>query len=130
MSGIKQINDLTLRANNEVVAYTASTIKPTHGKGEFTMRNAALGGGQTELIFSVDIQTKFGGLKFSLPCTDTSVALVDLWKDNKNDNVFEVIGNDVDYNRIFTQAAVMNDPEFDFSTEGDVEVEIKSNPAQ
>ncbi len=130
MAGKKQINDVTLLANNEVVGYEGDTLKPMHGKGESQIRNAVIGGGETEQIFSIDIATKFSSLKFSLPCTDTSVDLVDSWKDNENNNVFELIGNNVNYNRIFTQCAVTNEPEFDFSTEGAVEIEIKGNPAQ
>lgn len=130
MAGKKQINDVTLLANNEVVCYEPNTLKPMHGKGEFSMRNAVVGGGETEQIFSQDLTTKFSSLKFSLPCTDSVVDLVDGWKDNGNDNVFELVGNNVDYNRIFTQCAVINEPEFDFSNEGAVEIEIKGNPAQ
>lgn len=130
MSGKKQINDVSLRANNELVAYEPNTLKTTHGKGESSIRNTVLGGNETEGVFSKDIATKFGGLKFSLACTDDNVALVDRWKDDDNNNVFEVIGGDVAYNRIFSKAAVTNDPEFDFSTEGAVEIEVKSNPAQ
>lgn len=130
MAGKKQINDITLRANNDVVGYEANTLKIKNGKGEYQIRNVVIGGGESEQIFSIDISTKFGELKFSLPCTDDSVALVDGWKDNLNDNVFELIGTNVSYNKNITQAAVMNDPEFDFSTEGVVEVEVKGNPAQ
>lgn len=130
MAGKKQINDVTLLANNEVVGYEPNTLKPMHGKGESQIRGAVIGGGQSEQIFSVDISTKFSSLKFSLPCTDSSVALVDGWKDNENNNVFELVGNNVVYNKIFTECAVTNEPEFDFSNEGSVEIEIKGNPAQ
>jgi hypothetical protein len=126
-----QNNDITILVNNKTIAYTADTLNSKDGLGVFSIRNSIVGGGQTEQVFSQDLATKVGMVKFSLPTTTENEALVRSWKINKNNNVVELIGaGGEDFTKIFTQAAILGDPEFNYATDGDVEVEFNSNPAQ
>ena len=126
-----QLNNVAILVNNDIIAYEANTLSYADGFGEFNVRNAVIGGGQVEQVFSEDLATKFGMVKFSLPSTDDSAKLVREWKNNRNNNVVELMsatgGN---FTRIFTQSSIQGDPEVNLSTDGTVEVEFRSNPAQ
>lgn len=126
-----QLNNVSILVNNDIVAYEANSLSYHDGIGEYSTRNAVVGGAQTEQIFSEDLSTNFGMVKFSLPSTEENANLVRQWKLNRNNNVVELVGPDGgDFNRIFTQAGIMGNPEVNMSTDGVVEVEFRSNPAQ
>jgi hypothetical protein len=126
-----ELNNIAILVNNDIIAYEANTLSYADGFGEFSVRNAVVGGGQTEQIFSEDLATKFGMVKFSLPSTNDSAKLVRDWKSNRNNNVVEIMSaTGGDFTRIFTQASIQGDPEVNLSTDGNVEIEFKSNPAQ
>ena len=126
-----QLNDIVILVNNEQIAYTADSLSWKDGLGESSTRNAVAGGGETEQIYSEDLATKVGMVKFSLPTTAENVALVRGWKLNKNDNVVELIGASGDtFTKIFTQASLKDDPESSAATDGNIELDFSSNPAQ
>lgn len=127
-----QLNDVSTFVNDEIVAYEPNTLSYDDGFGEYNVRNAVIGGGQTEQIFSEDLASKFSMVKFSLPSTEDSAKLIRQWKSNKNNNVVELQSSTggAQFTRIFTQASIQGNPEINLSTDGTVEVEFKSNPAQ
>ena len=126
-----QLNDIILLVNNEQVAYTPDSLSWSDGFGEYSIRNAVVGGGQTEQIFSKDLSTKFGMVKWSMPTIDENEAYKRAWKSNDNNNVVELVGPPGStFSKIFTQAAMTNDPESTAATEGQIEVTFNSNPAQ
>ena len=71
-----QLNNVAILVNNDIIAYEANTLSYADGFGEFVIRNAVVGGGQTEQVFSEDLATKFGMVKFSLPSTEDGAKLV------------------------------------------------------
>jgi len=126
-----QMNDIGVIVNNVVVAYTADSLSWNEGFGEYAIRNAIIGGGQTEQIFSKDLATKVGLVKFSMPTTSENDSLKREWKNNDNSNVVELIGPiGSGFTKIFTSAAILNDPESNAATDGSIEIEFSSNPAQ
>ena len=126
-----QLNNIAVLVNNDIVGYTADTLAWKDGFGEFAVRNAVVGGGQTEQIFSEDLNTKFGMVKFSMPTTEDNEKNKRAWKVNKNNNVVELVGPPgTTFTRIFTQASILEDPESNAATDGNIEVEFRSNPAQ
>ncbi len=126
-----QMNDITVQVNDEPVAYTADSLSWKDGFGEYATRNAVIGGGQTEKIFSKDLATKFGMVKFSMPTTEGNEKLKRAWKTNDDNNVVELIGpSSSKFTRIFTLAAILEDPESSAATDGNIEIEFNSNPAQ
>lgn len=126
-----QLNNLTIFVNNEVVSYEADSLSYHDGFGEYSVRNAVVGGGQTEQVFSEDLATRFGMVKFSVPSTTDSATLIRQWKANKNNNVVELQGQveGVQFTRIFTQASILGNPEVNMATDGSAEIEFNSNPA-
>lgn len=127
-----QLNDVAVLVNNDITAYEANTLSYADGFGEYSVRNAVVGGGQTEQVFSQDLSTQFGMVKFSIPATEDSAALVRAWKSNRNNNVVELqsASGSAQFTRIFTQASIQGDPEVNLSTDGTVEIEFRTNPAQ
>lgn len=126
-----QLNNVAIQVNDEAVAYEGNTLSYQDGFGEYNVRNAVVGGGQTEQIFSEDLTTKFGMVKFSLPSTEDSAALVREWKNNLNNNLVVLSSSTggAQFTRNFTQASIQGDPEVNLSTDGTVEIEFRSNPA-
>ena len=126
-----QLNDITILVNDNAVAYTADSLSWKDGLGDSSVRNAVVGGGQTEQVFSKDLATKFGMVKFSMPTTEENEANKRAWKLNDNNNVVELIGpSNGSFTKIFTLAAILEDPESNAATDGNIEVEFNTNPAQ
>lgn len=126
-----QLNDIVLLVNNVQVAYTADSLSWKDGFGDYSIRNAVVGGGQTEQIFSKDLSTKFGMVKFSMPTTEENEANKRAWKANDNNNVVELIGPPgSNFTKIFTLGAILEDPESNAATDGNIEIEFQTNPAQ
>ena len=126
-----QLNDIIILVNNEQIAYTADSLSWKDGLGDSNTRNAVVGGGQVEPIFSQDLATKVGMVKFSMPSTIESDGLKRTWKLNNNANVVELVGPaGSSFSKIFTAAAIQDDPEVSAGTDGNVEIEFRGNPAQ
>ena len=45
-----QLNNVAILVNNDIVAYEANTLSYDDGFGEYNVRNAVIGGGQTEQV--------------------------------------------------------------------------------
>ena len=126
-----QLNDITILVNNTAVAYTADSLSWKDGLGDYSIRNAVVGGGQTEQVFSQDLSSKKGMVKFSMPSTVENEGNKRAWKVLKNGNVIELIGpSGSGFSKVFTQGAIIGDPETNASTDGDIEIEFESNPSQ
>jgi hypothetical protein len=126
-----QLNDIAILVNNQQVAYVADSLSWKDGFGDYSIRNAVVGGGQTERVFSQDLASKFGMVKFSMPSTVENEANKRAWKVNKDQNVVELIGaSGSKLAKIFTGAAIIEDPETNAATDGNIEVEFNTNPAQ
>jgi len=126
-----QLNDITILVNNVAVAYTADSLKWKDGSGVYSVRNAVIGGGETEQVFSKDLASKFGSVAFSMPTTEENEANKRAWKLNDNNNVVELIGPaSGSFTKIFTEASILEDPESNAATDGNIEIDFNSNPAQ
>ena len=126
-----QLNDVIILVNDVQVAYTADSLSWKDGFGTYSVRNAVVGGGQTEQVFSKDLSSKFGMVKFSMPTTEENEALKRAWKANSNNNVIELVGaSGSKFTKVFTQGAILDDPESNAATDGNIEVEFNTNPAQ
>lgn len=126
-----QLNDIIILVNNEQIAYTADSLSWKDGFGEYSVRNAVVGGGQTEQVFSQDLSTKTGMVKFSMPTTVENEALKRVWKAGLNNNVVELIGpNGTNFSKVFASATLINDPESNAATDGNIEIEFTTAPAQ
>jgi len=125
-----QLNDIIVLVNNTQVPYTADSLSWKDGFGTYVTRNAVLGGGQTERIFSKNLESKKGMVKFSMPSIIANEAHKRAWKSNDDQNVVELVGpTGSGWSKVFTGAAILEDPETSAAADGDIEVEFESNPA-
>ena len=126
-----QLNNAILLMNDVQFAYTADSLTIVEGLGESSSRNAVVGGGETLQIFSEDLGSRVGQANFTMPSISDNSKLARAWKLNKNNNVLEVIVPGPEgFSKIFTQAIVTNDIETSLATDGNITIEIRSNPAQ
>lgn len=126
-----QIADALVTVNNNPVAIIPNSLSFKEGLGEQKVRAASAGGGNVEQIYANDIETNFGMVKFSLPSTIANVEVVRAWKVNRNQNLVQIVATNADgtLSRTFSQASLLNDPEANLTSEGNIEVEFNSNPA-
>ena len=125
-----QLNDVIVLINNEQLAYTADSLSFSLGKGEASVRSATAGGGQVDVIYSQDLSTRVGMVKLSLPSTESNIAFVKTVKSNRNANVVELIGpTGSKFTATFSGMALINEPEFNLSSDGNIELDIQGNPA-
>ena len=126
-----QLADLLVTVNNDPVAIIPNSLDYTEGLGEQKTRAASAGGGQTEQIYSNDIESNFSTIQFAIPATIENIKRARAWKANRNNNVIQLVGSNADgsFTRTFTQAAILNDYTVALGSETDIPVEFKSNPA-
>lgn len=126
-----QLADATVLVNDEVVAIMPNSLKITEGLGEQSVKAASIGGGAVEQIFARDVETAIGKVMFDVPTTPETVALQRTWKVNGNQNVVQIAGSTIEgtLTRTYTQAAMIGDPEIEFSTEGVINIEFAANQA-
>lgn len=123
---MRQLNNLNLVINNDLVAYEGNTIKLKRGTGEKKVRSAVIGGNQTVPVNSSDLTTRKGMIVFSLPTTVESAALVAQWTSNDGRNAVQLIDAEGStYSESLTAATVINEPEFNYNDDGSVEIEFE-----
>lgn len=124
-----QLTDATLLINNEAIAIIPSSLKFTEGLGEQTMRAASTGGGETETVFSNNVETNISDLMFELPTTPENIRLARSWKTNQDRNAATIAGStpEGDVTRTFTKAALVNNYEVAIGSETNIPIEFKAN---
>ena len=127
----EQLSNAAVIVNNVPVAIIPNTLAFTEGLGEQNIRAASSGGGQTEQVFSENIEMRYSTVKFELPGTIENIALARGWKVNKNQNLIQISGRTSDgtLSRTFSQAALLTDYEVPLSSDGNITLEFRSNPA-
>lgn len=126
-----QISDPSIVVNNLPVAVVPNSVAYTEGFGEQDILVQSAGNGVIEQVFSDNVETNLSMVKFSLRSTVANIALARQWKANRNTNAVTLTAttDDGTLTRTFSNAAITNDPEVNFASDGVIEVEFKSNRA-
>ncbi len=126
-----QLTDATFIVNDEPVATIPNTTAFTEGLGEQSMKAASIGGGAVEQIYANDLETNFAMVKTEIPSTPENIELVKTWKNNRNQNVVQIIGETPEgtLTRTFAQAALTSDYEVGIGTDATIPVDFKSSQA-
>lgn len=132
MASKTQLNNIALYINGDQFPYEADSLEWVDGFGDYQIRNLVVGGNVTEQVFSEDIKTKVGEIKFNLPTTISMVKAVRSLKLARNTNEIQLVGtaNGETLALVFTQAAIINNPSNKAATEGTIDLEWQSNPSQ
>lgn len=125
------LTSASIEVNDEPQVITANTLTVNLGGGESDVKGASKGGSVVP-VFSENIETKIGEIKYESPSTESTVENVKSFKDNGPANVVRVTGigpNGARVNLTFKSAALVNNPEIAFQSEGQTTFEWKSAPA-
>lgn len=125
------LNDPQVTLNDELLTVVANSVSYTGGDGERSVKAAGTGGGKAVLTISENVETKISTAKFSVFATVENVDIVEQATKRLNNNVLVIAGTDAFGNSLrktFTNATVMNNPEFKLQTDGQIDVEMSSDP--
>ena len=95
------------------------------------MAIAGTGGGAAVLTISENVETKIATAKFSLFTTVDNADTIEQAIKQLNNNVLVIAGTDPfgnDLRKTFTNAVITNNPEFNLQADGQIDVEMSSDP--
>ena len=123
-----QISDPSIVVNNVGVRVVPNTVGYTEGFGDQEVLVESGGNGDIEQVFSDNVETNIGMIKFSLRATTRNIELARGWKVNKNRNTITMTAttDDGTVNRTFAKAVLVNDYEVGLAADGTLELEFKS----
>jgi hypothetical protein len=118
--------------NNQVINIVPNSCSFTEGYGEQSMRVQSAGGGVVSQVYSNNVEARLSSLKFKLYATADNIALALSWKQNLNNNAISLTGQtstNTYISRVFNNAAILNDYEVNAQTDGNLDIEFKSDQA-
>jgi len=125
------LTNASVEVNDEPQVIMANTVSVILGLGESDMKGGSKGGAVIP-IFSENIETKIGEVKYESPSTETIIENVKAFKDNGPANVVRVTGigpAGARINLTYKSAALVNEPEIALQSEGSAPLEWKGAPA-
>ena len=126
------IVDATLFVNNEQIVYNPNSMTYKEGAGEQSLKPQSIGGGAVLNLFSNNLETNFGMVKFDMAPTVDNITLARKWKKNGNLNVVQFFTDNADgsVKKTFTGAALIEDYEVAFGQDATISIVFHSNPAK
>lgn len=124
-----QLSDVGVVVNNVGVNIVPNSLSYTEGFGEQTILVQSSGNGRTTTVYSNDVETNLGMVKFSIRATVDNIALARQWKSNANRNAVALVGTVTDgsLTRNYSSCALVTDYEVNLSADGVIEVEFRGN---
>lgn len=124
----RSLSNPIVQVNDTTIAVKPNSFKYNSGKGEKTVRAQSAGGNSVEAFLTEDAETKLAMVTFTLYTTQDNIGLVEQWQDNLEGNTLTV--SEGSFQKNFTSMYVINDPDINFSADGEIEIEFKGNPTQ
>lgn len=118
-----------LTANNQTVSIVPNSLTYTEGKGEQQIRIQSSGGGAVETVYVNNVEGFKSILKFSLENTGENIQLALSWKNNANNNVFDITSATGNFSRSVLEAAVTNDYEVGLGSDTKIQIEVMGRQA-
>lgn len=113
-----------ISVNNVPISIVPNSFTFKLGKGEINVRAASTGGGATEPVHTENAETKIGMMKWEMYVTTENKQLISSWKDGIGSN-FVSAQQAGDAPISMGSASMVNDPDFEASADGTVEVEFQ-----
>ncbi len=117
----------TLVINNVPIAYEPNSLEFDEGKGERKQSPQTAGTNSVTMVYSEDVSTKKGMIKFELRSTPENLELKAGWEDAKDENAVTITQDAV--SRSFLQAAVINSITIGTGVDAMMEINMESLPA-
>jgi len=124
-----QISDAGVVVNNVGVNIVPNSLSFDEGFGEQSVLVQSAGNGKLSTVYSNDVETSVGMVKFSLRATVDNIALARKWKSNGNRNAVAVIAQTADgsLTRNFSGMALVSNYEVQLSADGVLDLEFRGN---
>lgn len=113
--------------NNVPIKIVPNSFKFKMGKGEINVRAASSGGGGVESVHTEDAEDKIGMMSWSMYVDEETIKLVAGWKSNIGTN-FIAAQQPNTAPLSGSKMSMTNDPDFEASADGVVEIIFKGNP--
>ena len=127
----RQLANVTVMVNNEVVLITPGSAKWKEGLGEQKTRVVSGGGGLLGKVYSDDTESKMGRVEFTMPTTIENIKKARQWKLALDENLVQVMASNADgsFTKTFSEAGFVNDYDAEAGSETSITVVFESNPA-
>ncbi len=124
-----QLTGVQVIVNNDTVAIVPNSLVYNEGLGEQKVHAVSVGDGEVEQVFAQDIETNFGMVKFDLRSNPSSIAQALVWKQNGNENVVSIMGENADGRLIrnFTGASLTSNYDVNIGVDGIINIEFHTN---
>jgi len=125
-----QISDPSIIINNEAINVVPNSVTYDDGLGEQTVMVQSAGNGKTSTVYSNNVETNVGAVKFSMRSTVQNANFARALKSNLNRNVIVVSGITPDgksLTRTMTESAYTNKLETPLSQDGVIAIEMMGN---
>ena len=122
------LSGMTFIINNDIWAYVPNSLKFKEGHPERSVNPQVVGDGAVENEVSENYETLKGSVTVDLKTTTENEIKVNRVQRNFDQNLIKLVSPD-GKTRVFENAVVINDPEFDAGADGVVTVEFESKPA-
>lgn len=116
------ISDAQVRINNETFQIVPNTLKTNLGLGESKVMPQSAGNGDVEQVYAEDVESKIGKVTLSVYTTSDQINRIRLLKAGKNQNYIAITDKNSQLVLVMKNAALINDPDLDFSVDGKVEL--------
>lgn len=124
--------DPSIVVNDAPINIVPNSVVYKEGAGEQTVRAASTGGGNTTQVYSNNVETNFGMVKFEFFPAPQDINFFRQVKKNLNNNVVVLTGTTADgksLRRTFNRSSLLTDYEVSLGTDTTVELEFNSDPA-
>ena len=121
------ISNPQLIINDELIAYTPSSLKYVKNTAKTVIKSLTAGGESAITLHSKDVTEAVSQVTFSFKATTTNIELLDFWVSNTAKNVIELSSSNGVIALAFIGMSIEEVPEMEFGADKDIEVTFKGD---
>lgn len=121
---VKGLANVYLKVNNINIAYVPGTLVFNDGRGTRVVRTQSLGGGASEVVWTDNVETHIGKVKFQMRSDDSNVDNILFWRDNMDENVIVIESDSGDLHLTYKSVGIIEDPDYEVGAEANVELQF------
>jgi hypothetical protein len=128
MAATISLQDPQITINNEVIQIVPNSGVLKLGLGEDTAEVVSAGNSNTDIVVGTNVETTKAMVSFGMKNTNDNIDRVTRFKALRGDLTVSVAEGS--FNKIVRKATIINDPEFTFSNDSNITVEIEGLTAK
>ena len=122
---VKGLANVYLKVNNLNIAYVPGSLVFNDGRGTRVVRTQSLGGGASEVVWTDNVETHIGKVKFQMRSDDSNVDNILFWRDNQDNNVIVIESDSGDLHLTYKSIGIAEDPDYEIGAEANVELQFE-----